>query len=88
MADIVFHHRDESVIVEVNAGNEDDIDIAVRAARRAFKGPWSKISGTERGELMRKLADLAEKATDTFASIDTWNNGTSPNTKSLYGSQS
>lgn len=76
------------MIVEVNAGNEDDIDVAVKAARRAFKGPWSKISGTERGELMRKLADLAEKATDTFASIDTWNNGIWPSTRSLNESKS
>ncbi|KAH6669628.1 aldehyde dehydrogenase domain-containing protein [Plectosphaerella plurivora] len=33
------------------------------------------MSGTERGALMLKLADLAEASTEMFASIDTWNNG-------------
>ncbi|RYC80665.1 putative aldehyde dehydrogenase-like protein [Fusarium oxysporum f. sp. narcissi] len=66
---------DEQEIVKVHAGGEQDIDNAVKAARAAFRGPWSRISSTERGELMRKLADLAEELTDTFASIDTWNNG-------------
>ncbi|KAF4999683.1 hypothetical protein FDECE_11437 [Fusarium decemcellulare] len=66
---------DEQEIVKVHAGGSEDIDDAVKAARAAFRGPWSKVSGTERGELMRKLADLAEKHTETFASIDAWNNG-------------
>ncbi|TVY70433.1 putative aldehyde dehydrogenase-like protein [Fusarium oxysporum f. sp. cubense] len=66
---------DEQEIVQVHAGGEDDVDDAVKAARAALKGPWSKFSATERGEMMRKLADLAEELTDTFASIDTWNNG-------------
>ncbi|KAI3571486.1 aldehyde dehydrogenase domain-containing protein [Fusarium oxysporum f. sp. albedinis] len=64
----------EQEIVQVHAGGEEDIDDAVRAARNAFRS-WSKTEPTRRGELLRKLADLAEELTDTFASIDTWNNG-------------
>ncbi|KAH8673228.1 aldehyde dehydrogenase domain-containing protein [Ilyonectria robusta] len=71
----VVNPTDETEIVKVHAGGADDIDDAVKAARRALKGPWSHISGTERGEMMRKLADLAEKATNDLATIDTWNNG-------------
>jgi aldehyde dehydrogenase (NAD+) len=67
--------RNEQEIAKVHAAGEQDVDDAVKAAREAFKGPWSKISGTERGELMRKLADLAEELIETFATIDTWNNG-------------
>ncbi|KAJ4252742.1 mitochondrial aldehyde dehydrogenase [Fusarium torreyae] len=66
---------DEQVITEVHAGGSEDIDDAVEAARAALKGPWARLSGTERGEIMRKLADLADELTDTFASIDSWNNG-------------
>ncbi|KAI8685235.1 Aldehyde dehydrogenase [Fusarium keratoplasticum] len=66
---------DEAEIVRVQAGGAEDIDDAVKAARKALKGPWARLSGTERGELMRKLADLTEKATETLSSIDTWNNG-------------
>jgi acyl-CoA reductase-like NAD-dependent aldehyde dehydrogenase len=66
--------RTEQEIVQVHAGGEEDIDDAVTAARNAFKS-WSKTEPTQRGELMRKLADLAEELTDTLASVDTWNNG-------------
>ncbi|KAH6873414.1 aldehyde dehydrogenase domain-containing protein [Thelonectria olida] len=65
----------EEEITKVHAAGNEDIDDAVKAARAALKGPWSKVSGTERGELMRKLADLAEEMTESFASLDTWNNG-------------
>ncbi|KAH7240374.1 aldehyde dehydrogenase domain-containing protein [Fusarium redolens] len=66
---------DENEIVKVHAGGEKDIDDAVKAARAALKGPWSCLSGTERGEMMRKLADLVDAATNELATIDTWNNG-------------
>ncbi|KAF5629676.1 aldehyde dehydrogenase (NAD+) [Fusarium sp. NRRL 25303] len=66
---------DENEIVKVHAGGEEDIDDAVKAARAALKGPWSHLSGTERGEMMRKLADLVDAATNELATIDTWNNG-------------
>lgn len=66
---------DESQITKVHAGGADDVDLAVKAARAALKGPWASVSGTDRGKLMLKLADLAEQHTKTFASIDTWNNG-------------
>ncbi|KAK2930751.1 Aldehyde dehydrogenase, N-terminal [Fusarium oxysporum f. sp. vasinfectum] len=66
---------DENEIVKVHAGGEEDIDDAVKAARAALKGPWSHISGTGRGEMMRKLADLVDATTNELATIDTWNNG-------------
>ncbi|KND93032.1 putative aldehyde dehydrogenase-like protein [Tolypocladium ophioglossoides CBS 100239] len=72
---LISSPRNEQEIAKVHAGGEQDIDDSVKAARQAFRGPWSAISGTQRGELMRKLADLVEAKTDTFASIDTWNNG-------------
>ncbi|KLP18345.1 putative aldehyde dehydrogenase [Fusarium fujikuroi] len=66
---------DENEIAKVHAGGEEDTDDAVKAARAALKGPWSHLSGTERGEMMRKLADLVDAATNELATIDTWNNG-------------
>ena len=68
-------YRTEELITSVHAAGEEDVDAAVAAARRAFKGPWSQMSGTARAALLHKLADLAEERTDEFASIDTWNNG-------------
>lgn len=68
---------DEEEITRVHAGGPDDIDDAVKAARQAFRGPWSLLSGTERAALMHRLAELAEQHTDTMATIDSWNNGQS-----------
>ncbi len=48
---------DESEITSVHAAGAEDVDIAVAAARKAFK-TWRDIVPTERGELMLKLADL------------------------------
>ena len=47
------------------------MDIAVDAAEKAFKTSWGlKVSGTERGILMNKLADLMEKNQDELAAIE------------------
>lgn len=48
---------DESEIASVYAAGAEDVDIAVDAARKAFK-TWRDIVPTERGGLMLKLADL------------------------------
>src|SRR6266852_3840603 len=49
-------------ICQVAEGDKADVDLAAKAARKAFEsGPWSKMSAAERGRLMNKLADLIEK---------------------------
>lgn len=64
----------EAEIVTVGAASPEDVDIAVSAARKAFK-IWRNVPGTERGNLLRKLSDLAMKNKTTLATIDTWDNG-------------
>ncbi|KKK14351.1 hypothetical protein P175DRAFT_0527546 [Aspergillus ochraceoroseus IBT 24754] len=67
---------DESEITSVYAAGEEDIDIAVKAARKALKDPsWKLIPATDRGVLMLKLADLVEQHKETLATIETWDNG-------------
>lgn len=67
---------DECVIARVAVGGEEDIDIAVSAARAAFKSPeWREISAADRGALLWRLADLYEKNAHILASIDAWDNG-------------
>ena len=39
-------------------GTAADAHAAVEAAERAFHGPWSRLSATERGRLLWKLGDL------------------------------
>lgn len=42
--------------------SEKDIDVAVKAARIAFKTTWGKnVTGFERSRLLNKLADLIER---------------------------
>lgn len=67
---------DEKEIASVYAAGEEDIDIAVKAARKAFKDPsWKLLPPTDRGALMLKLADLIEQHRETLATIETWDNG-------------
>ncbi|KAK8196021.1 mitochondrial aldehyde dehydrogenase [Zalaria obscura] len=66
---------DETEICSVEAAEPEDIDKAVAAARAAFRGEWRDMASTERGELMYKLAQLADEHKETLATIETWDNG-------------
>jgi aldehyde dehydrogenase (NAD+) len=57
------------------AGGEVDANLAVAAARRAFNGPWRKISPHERGRLLQKVASLIERHGDELAQLITLENG-------------
>jgi aldehyde dehydrogenase (NAD+) len=64
------------VIANVAAADAADVDKAVIAARRAFEtGPWPTMSGTQRGGLMFKLADLIEQNAKTLARLESLDNG-------------
>jgi len=53
-----------------------DVDIAVAAARKAFRKTWGKnVSGFERSRLINKLADLMERDKQTLAELECLNNG-------------
>jgi aldehyde dehydrogenase (NAD+) len=66
------------VLTQVAEASPDDVDRAVSAARRAFEdrtGPWRKMSASDRGRLIWKLADLVEKNIDEVAELETLDNG-------------
>lgn len=65
----------EEVIAQVAEGDAADIDLAVKAARKALKGPWGKMDARDRGRLMYKLADLIEEEIDELAALETLDNG-------------
>src|SRR5260370_11605806 len=63
-------------ICQVAEGDKADIDLAVKAARKAFEeGPWPRMSAAERGRLMNKLADLLESHREELAALETLDNG-------------
>ena len=68
----------EEVLAEITEASPADVDRAVEAARRAFEdrnGPWRKLSASERGRLIWKLADLIEKNIEELAELETLDNG-------------
>ncbi len=57
-------------------GCAKDVDRAVTAANRAMReGPWAKMTATERGKLMVRLADLVTKNAERLAEIEVRDNG-------------
>jgi len=65
----------EEVICSVAEATEKDVDIAVAAARKAYEGPWKKVTPEDRGKLLVKLADLIEKNLDLLAAVESLDNG-------------
>ncbi|MEP6642908.1 MAG: aldehyde dehydrogenase family protein [Acidobacteriaceae bacterium] len=64
------------VLARVAEGDREDIDRAVKSARAAFEtGKWSKLTASERGRLIWKLADLLEENLDEFAELEALDNG-------------
>ena len=64
------------VLAHVAEGEQADIDLAVRAARKAFEsGPWPEMSPSERGKLLWKLAELIDQNGEELAEMETLDNG-------------
>ena len=59
----------------VSTASDTDVDHAVRRARKAFEGTWSRISGAERGKYLFRIArGIAERARE-LAVVETLDNG-------------
>ena len=66
----------EQVQARVPHASSDDVDEAVRKARQAFEeGPWSRLSPTERGKLLYRLADLIDQHREELALMETQDMG-------------
>jgi aldehyde dehydrogenase (NAD+) len=71
-----FNPATEEKICSVQEAGVEDVERAVKAARKAFDGgPWRRMSAYERGRLMHKLADLMEKNFDELAALESLDNG-------------
>lgn len=65
---------DGSFLGEIARGGQTEVDLAVAAANKAFKG-WAALGPAGRGELLMKLADLVEANIETLAQLETMDNG-------------
>src|SRR6516165_7045097 len=65
-----------AVIANVPAADKADVDLAVAAARRAFdERRWSRISPSERGRILWRIADLIERDLEELAELESIDNG-------------
>jgi len=72
----VYNPATGEVVAQVPEAEAEDVNRAVAAARRAFdEGPWSKMSTSQRGQLLWKVADLLEANLEEFAEIESLDNG-------------
>lgn len=65
------------IITEVQQGNKEDIDFAVKCAKKAFEfgSEWRTMDASYRGILLNRLADLIEENASYLASLETLDNG-------------
>jgi aldehyde dehydrogenase (NAD+) len=72
----VVNPANEEVIAEVSEAVEEDINVAVAAARKAFdEGEWTKMDAAERSHLIYKFADLLEENREELAQLESLDNG-------------
>ena len=64
----------EQVLAEITAATAEDVDIAVKAARKAFKS-WSKLAGSERAKYIYRIARIIQDRAREIAVLETLNNG-------------
>ena len=72
----VYNPATEEVIAYVAEGDQEDIDRAVKAARRAFEsGPWPDLTPAERGKMIWRLGDLIYQHLEELAQLESLDNG-------------
>ncbi|MEI8313638.1 MAG: aldehyde dehydrogenase family protein, partial [Verrucomicrobiota bacterium] len=71
----VFDPATGDAIASVAEGEAEDIDLAVKAARKAFCGPWSRLTPSERGKIIWKIGDLILENLEELAELESLDNG-------------
>ncbi len=65
----------EEVLAEVAEAGPQDVDRAVTAARRAYDGTWSRLTGAQRGKYLFRIARLLQERSRELAVAETLDNG-------------
>ncbi|MCD4533919.1 aldehyde dehydrogenase family protein [Nocardioides sp. cx-169] len=65
----------EEVLSEVAEASEADVDLAVRAARRAHARVWGRMPGRERAKYLYRIARIIQERGRELAVLETIDNG-------------
>jgi aminomuconate-semialdehyde/2-hydroxymuconate-6-semialdehyde dehydrogenase len=66
---------DNSVIGTVHEAGQQEVDMAVRAAKAAMKGPWGKMTQAQRTALLNNVADRINERFDEFLEAECLDTG-------------
>src|ERR1039458_2569471 len=65
----------EDKITEIALGDAEDVDLAVKAARRAYEKVWSKMPGRERGKYLYRIARIIQEKSRELAVLESMDGG-------------
>jgi aldehyde dehydrogenase (NAD+) len=65
----------EKKLGEVALAGPEDVDKAVKVARKAFEGPWSKLPAKERGKYIYRIARMIQERARELAIIESMDGG-------------
>jgi len=65
----------EAKLSEVADASAADVDLAVKAASRAYEKSWSKLRAAERGKYLYRISRMIQERAREFAVIETMDGG-------------
>ncbi|CAG9614933.1 2-hydroxymuconic semialdehyde dehydrogenase [Bacillus rhizoplanae] len=65
----------QEVLGKVSEGGNEEIDLAVAAAKRALNGPWKKMTTDERIAVIRRIGDIILERKDELAKLESLDTG-------------
>ncbi|SPE50461.1 putative aldehyde dehydrogenase DhaS [Verrucomicrobia bacterium] len=65
----------EEKLTEIALGGETDVDVAVKAARRAYQQVWGKMAGRERSKYLFRIARIIQEKSRELAVLETMDGG-------------
>jgi betaine-aldehyde dehydrogenase len=72
----IINPFNQEIIATVPEGDESDARAAIAAARKAFdQGDWSNTPASERGRIVRRIAELIERDQEELANLESLDTG-------------
>jgi aldehyde dehydrogenase (NAD+) len=65
----------EEPLAEVGQATDEEVQLAVRAAREAFENGWSSLAGAERAKYLFRIARILQERAREFAVLESLNGG-------------